>query len=127
MPSRQGSPNKNKAFLLNRLQDMYGDDFHPIIQIAKNCVELQDAVDCIKIPAVDVDEDITHEDVVDAKLSKVSAIRNANAEWSRIAEYTEPKLKAVDVSVSGPDGGPIQTDSVFEFIPVSANNDPSQD
>lgn len=27
MPSRLGSPNKNKRFLLNRLQDIYGDDY----------------------------------------------------------------------------------------------------
>ena len=42
MPSRAGSPNKNKAFLLNRLQDMYGDDFHPIMRMAENAALLHE-------------------------------------------------------------------------------------
>mgnify|MGYP003329302120 CR=1 FL=1 len=42
MPSRLGSPNKNKKFLLNRLQDMYGQDFHPIMKMAENAVRLQE-------------------------------------------------------------------------------------
>ena len=33
MLSRLGSPNKNKRFLLNGLQDMYGKDFHPIMKM----------------------------------------------------------------------------------------------
>ena len=40
MPSRLGSCNKIKKFLLNRLQDMYGDDFHPIMKMAENAVRL---------------------------------------------------------------------------------------
>lgn len=94
MPRDAGIPNKNKSFLMKRLQDMYGDDFHPIIKIASNCVELQKEVDT----AVESKD----------KEAIVTSIKNANNEWARIAEYTEPKLKAVDVSVSGPDGGAIQ-------------------
>ena len=39
MPSRLGSPNNNKRFLLNRLQDIYGKDFHPIMKIADNAIK----------------------------------------------------------------------------------------
>ena len=81
--TRKGSPNRNKQFLLNRLQDMYGADFHPIMTIAKNCNELQ-------VDAEDKEGD-----------DRVKALVLANAEWSRIAEYTEPKLKAVDHTVQG--------------------------
>ena len=42
MPSRLGSPNKNKKFLLNRLQDMYGDDFHPVVMTAGNAMTLHE-------------------------------------------------------------------------------------
>jgi hypothetical protein len=42
MPSRLGSPNKNKRFLLNRLQDMYGKDFHPIMKMADNAINLHE-------------------------------------------------------------------------------------
>lgn len=40
MPSRLGPTNKNKRFLLNRLQDMYGDDFNPILRMAENATTL---------------------------------------------------------------------------------------
>ena len=42
MPSRLGSPNKNKKCLLNRLQDMYGQDFHPIMKMAENAIRLHE-------------------------------------------------------------------------------------
>lgn len=117
MASRKGSPNRNKSFLLNRLQDMYGEDFHPIIKIAENCVELQDNADSIEVPelteAPTVDE---VEAKIDAQKARVKSIQLANAEWSRIAEYTEPKLKATELS--GPNGGDIGVDHLFtvEFV-----------
>lgn len=97
MGREAGIPNKNKAFLLNRLQDMYGEDFHPIVQIAKNCVELQEKVDSIPEPEPDDDGVISPEDMAEHAANKVAAIRTANFEWSRIAEYTEPKLKAIEI------------------------------
>ena len=42
MPSRLGSPNKNKRFLLNRLQDIYGKDFHPIMKMAENAMTVHE-------------------------------------------------------------------------------------
>ena len=42
MPSRAGSPNRNKNFLMSRLQDMYGKDFHPILRLADNAVRLDE-------------------------------------------------------------------------------------
>ena len=93
MGNRAGSPNKNKAFLLNRLQDMYGEDFHPIMKIAANCNELQIGLDEMEAP----DEDASLEQLIDYREGRVAAITRANAEWSRIAEYTEPKLKAIEL------------------------------
>ena len=75
MPSRLGSPNKNKKFLLNRLQDMYGKDFHPIMKMAENAVRLHDIA--------------SKNDTIDDLKCSIDA-------WDRIAKYTEPKLKAVD-------------------------------
>jgi len=123
MPSRKGSPNRNKSFLLNRLQDMYGKDFHPIIKMAENCVELQGRVESIEIPVPEkapTTEEI--DEIVAARNNKVTAIKDANSEWARIAEYTEPKLKATEIS--GPGGGDIGIDHMFtvEFI-----NAPSTD
>ncbi len=108
---------KNKKFLLNRLQDMYGEDFHPIIQIAKNCVELQEKVDGIAKPEANEEGEYAQDELDNYVANKTIAIKVANNEWSRIAEYTEPKLKAIEVTGEG--GGPIQTNSTFNFIPVS--------
>jgi len=66
MARPQGSLSKNKKFLLSRLQDMYGEDFHPIMKMAEI--------------ATDTDNDI--------KL-RFDA-------WKEIAKYTEPQLRAVD-------------------------------
>ena len=68
MPSRKGSPNRNKAFLLKRLQDMYGEEFHPIIKMA----------------------DIAADDDNDIRL-RFDA-------WKEIAKYTEAQLKAVEIT-----------------------------
>ena len=75
MPSSLGSPNKNKNFLLNRLQDMYGQDFHPIMKMAENAVRLHDIA--------------SRNDTIDDLKRSIDA-------WAKIAKYTEPKLKAVE-------------------------------
>lgn len=68
---------KNKKFLLNRLQDMYGDDFHPIMNMAENAVKLQKAADQDPEP---------------------NNFKAALDGWEKIAQYVEPKLKAVEHS-----------------------------
>ena len=91
-----GASNKNKSFLLTRLQNMYGDDFHPIMKMAENAVKLHEV----------------------ATLSGEGAdIKAAIDGWDKIAAYTEPKLKAMELT--GKDGGDIGlSHSVFEFVPV---------
>ena len=79
MPSRAGSPNRNKAFLLDRLKDMYGEDFHPIMRMAENAVTLHDQARGTM-------------DTNDLK-SSIDA-------WDKIAQYTEPKLKASEVNLN---------------------------
>ena len=71
MPSRLGSPNKNKKFLLNRLQDMYGQDFHPIMKMAENAVRLHD---------------------IASKNDNIDDLKRSIDARDRIAKYTEPKL-----------------------------------
>lgn len=99
MSRQAGTPNKNKPFLLNRLKDMYGDDFHPIMKMAENAVKL-------------------HE--IAATTQESADIKAAIDGWDKIATYTEPKLKAVEVT--GADGDAIELKhSIFEFIPVGAD------
>ena len=75
MPSRLDSPNRNKKFLLNRLQDMYGQDFHPIMKMAENAIRLHEIA--------------SRNDTIDDLKLSIDA-------WAKIAKYTEPKLKAMD-------------------------------
>ena len=74
--SRLGIPNKNKKFLLARLQDMYGESFHPILKMAEAASKL---------------------DYIAETEADVTALNAAVNAWSKVAEYTEPKLKAVEI------------------------------
>ena len=75
MPSRAGRPNKNKAFLLNRLQDMYGEDFHPIMKMAENAILLQAEAE---------------------KELDAAKLKTAVDTWDKVAKYKEQKLTAIE-------------------------------
>jgi hypothetical protein len=74
-----GSSNKSKAFLMDRLKAMYGDSFHPIMRMAENAATLHDQARATM-------------DTADLKAS-IDA-------WDKIAQYTEPKLKASEVNLN---------------------------
>lgn len=98
-----GSSTKNKQFLLNKLKEMYGDDFHPILKMAENCVTLQSIADKHKegmISFGDSEDKSQGQSFITATSSATAAI----AAWDKIAPYTEPKLKALEVSGPGEDG-----------------------
>lgn len=89
MARPEGSANKNKAFLMARLQDMYGDDFHPIMNMAKNACEYQKTID-------QLDKD-----------TRLPLLPEANKLWEGIAQYVEPKLKAVEMNHGIQENNPI--------------------
>lgn len=91
--SRRGIPNRNKKFLLTRLQDMYGDDFHPIMRMAEQAVRLHGI----------------------AETGETSDIKASIDAWDKIAAYTEPKLKATEVDLTTSDGS--MSPTVIELIP----------
>ena len=102
---RQRGPGRNKKFLMSRLQDMYGDSFHPIMRMAANAQKLQDAADVENDPA-------SYKAAVDG--------------WDRIAKYVEPQLKAVDISadvaVTAVDMSGWSEDQLDAFIKQNAKN-----
>lgn len=83
---------------MKRLQDIYGANFHPIMNMASNCVRIQTAVDKM------IEDDPTNN-----KLT-VEACKIANDQWDKLAVYTEPKLKAIEVTVESHDQFEGQTD-----------------
>lgn len=91
--SRRGVPNRNKKFLLTRLQDMYGDDFHPIMRMAEQADRLHEI----------------------ARSGETADIKASIDAWDKIAAYTEPKLKATEVDLTTSDGS--MSPTVIELIP----------
>ena len=76
MARTKGAVGKNKAFLMSRLLDMYGEQFHPILRIAENANRLDE------LSRVEND---------------VATIKAATDAWAKIAEYAEAKLSAVTI------------------------------
>ena len=103
MTSRKGIPNKNKRFLLSRLQDMYGEDFHPIMRMAEQAARL-------------------HEIARNGETSDIKASIDA---WDKVAAYTEPKLKASEIDLTTSDGS--MSPTVIELIPRLPDDQYSDD
>ena len=97
-----GSTNKNKDRLWKALKAEYGDDFDPLLTIAKNANVLQDAVNL----SLEHYEDASEDEKKEAVLLAFKLIPEVNKEWYRVAEFITPKLKAVEVS--GSDDSPLR-------------------
>lgn len=103
MASRAGSPNKNKQFLLKRLQDMFGEDFDPVISAAQNAIRMQEIASDASDP---IDEFNQRKECVNA--------------WDKIAQYVTPKLKSVELS--GNEGEPLSIQIVNYKDSVNADS-----
>lgn len=75
----KGTVAKNHQFLLNRLQDMYGKDWNPILKAAEMATRMHLLAE-------------QSEEMADMKAS-VDA-------WDKVAQYIAPKLKAVEIQGS---------------------------
>lgn len=78
-----GRPNRNKDFLLSRLQAMYGDDFNPIMCLAENASIVQQRIREQMRLGIKVDN---------------GDLAAAFKHWAELAKYVEPQLKAVEIS-----------------------------
>ncbi len=79
----------NDKFLLNRLKAMYGKDFDPIMNMAKNAVLLQAKVDSAEAGDNEANHDLS------------ATLIDVNKEWERIAQFTSPKLKSMEIKGDG--------------------------
>lgn len=96
MPRPKNSEDKNRKFLLNRLKDMYGDDFDPIMKAAENAVEMQNMA-TIEL-TTDQLEEMSSQDMIRVTDSVFARRKECVAAWDRIAQYITPKLKAIEHS-----------------------------
>ena len=83
MARPKNSLNKSKDFLNSRLQAMYGKDFDPIMKMAEQAVRI-------------------HKQTSDE--SEIDDLKASIDAWDKIAQYTTPKLKALEVTGNGEDG-----------------------
>lgn len=77
MARPKGAHGKNKAYLEHRLKAMYGDDFDPILRMAEQATRL-------------------HAAAIDAEDTR--PLVESVAAWDKIAQYVQPKLKAIEVT-----------------------------
>lgn len=77
MPRPKGSPNKNKRELKARLKQLLGEDFDPVVRMAEMAVALHENATSTRDP---------------------SDQKSALDGWDKVAQYVEPKLKAIEVS-----------------------------
>ena len=75
MADRTGSKNKNKVFLLNRLKDMYGEQFDPVMRAAALAFQFDALLD-----------------------DKPELIPIAIDKWLKVAEFTNGKVSAITIS-----------------------------
>lgn len=78
MARQKGSQNRNKVALLKKLQDMYGSEFDPVMRMAEQATRI-------------------HAAAIDAEDGTKALIDSVNA-WDKVAQYIQPKLKAVELS-----------------------------
>lgn len=102
---------------MNRLQEMYGDDFDPILRAAENAVRMQAIADENK----DIPNDATTELALSIRGEEFNQRKECVNAWDKIAQYVTPKLKAVEIT--GEDGEPVRVAQTIQFIGVNASTD----
>lgn len=95
-----GSTTRNTQFLNNRLKEMMGDDFEPMVRAAENAVRMQAIADESQVILNDDDADV--ETKIAAKANEFNQRKECVNAWEKIGQYCSPKLKAVEVT--GEDG-----------------------
>jgi len=96
-----GTMNKNSKFLWQKLKDMYGDQFDPVMQMAENAVRLQTVADQCWAEDKTVFEESDIKPEAGIKLiDKISTANNAINAWDKIAKFTTPTLKQIEITTA---------------------------
>ena len=99
MANREGILNKNKRFLDKRLKDMFGDDFDPIMKSCKNAMRMEEIADEQKKVVERAANESSNEEYAIAMDSEFNKRKDCSSAWEKVAQYTTPKLKAVEVDM----------------------------
>lgn len=119
MARPKGAESRNTKFLMNKLRDMFGDDFDPIIKAAENAVAMQE----LATPSF-TKEQLEEMDGVSMMKATESEFQRRIAcvtAYDKIAQYVTPKLKAMEIT--GEDGGAIKIANEWTVSPVKPINE----
>ena len=105
----KGIPNKNTTFLNNRLKDMLGEDFDPVMKMAQNAVRMQQIADSYSFVEGEDDNQGPSD-----KGSEFDCRKDTVEAWNKIAKYCTPQLKAIEVS--GNEDAPVRTKITVEYV-----------
>jgi hypothetical protein len=97
-----GIPNNNKRGLKAQLRAKFGKDFDVVMMMGQNCVTLH------KIAMDHAGGKVTMAEDSGGKMNAIDASTSAKMAidaLEKLAQYVEPKLKAIEVS--GDSGGPL--------------------
>ncbi len=97
MPSRAGSANKNKVFLQNRLKEMLGEDFEPVIEMATAAVKMKKLAEQALNEALDDKGDIAD---IEKASNAFLMLEKVVTSFEKPAKYVTPQLKAIEHTVS---------------------------
>lgn len=84
---KAGTLNKNSKFLLHRLKVMYGEHFDPVIKMAENAIKMDKLA-----------ESVLRTKTKFTPFEKMTAVGNCIGAWDKIAKYTSPVLKSIEVA-----------------------------
>jgi len=96
-----GTPNKPKRLLIQKLQASYGKEFDAVMEMAKNAVVIQGIATSLAIAFNEIDvkaDDFDIEQYVSKMGKTLSTANEAIFAWDRVAQYVQPKLKAMEVT-----------------------------
>jgi hypothetical protein len=88
-------------------KEEYGEDFDPVMKMAKNCTRLQLLVDSMETSCKQGNQDA------------ISLILSVNKEWDRVARYVTPQLKSVELTPSFDDGDCSDTSWTIKVVGVT--------
>ncbi len=115
---------------MNRLKAEYGDDFDPVMKMSKNATYIQGRVDEAQKTLTDIEKGVIAElDEYLGPRAVVDLSKEANAEWDRVAKYTTPQLKSIEINldadVRNHEGLPEVRERVDELL--NGRTDPSSE
>jgi hypothetical protein len=119
-----GSKGKPKRMLTVRLQELYGDDFNPVVKMAGNAVTLQniaqDAIEFYNKALQEIQDggaSILDEEAVKELMKMTQRMSQTATDaingWDRVAQYVQPKMKTIEHT--GADGSELVFNANVSF------------